>query len=171
LNAGRACLAAADPIAMALIALGDDGAARAWFDARRADPRARALYSRRLGRWAVRALLADESLFHGVRALLRHARLIAGYDARRRAHGRGAALRQVALLLRALAAADAGPRPGPRVAAEIAALLERVQQLSCAAPAAIEEAEGALAALAARVFQRAADAIEPPARMRALAIA
>ncbi len=59
LHAGRACLAAADPLAAALAAMGEDAAARAWADLRRSNRRARRAYSRALARWAVRALLAD----------------------------------------------------------------------------------------------------------------
>jgi hypothetical protein len=158
-NAGRACLAAGDPIALALVAMGEDGAARAWFDARRSDPIARGLYSRRFGRWAVRALLADQGLSHAARALLRHARLIAGREARRRAHGAGATLRQVALLLRALS--GAAPRPGPRVAAELAALRDRAERVSRGGRDAAEAAEAALFALASRVFPSTGDLSTP----------
>jgi hypothetical protein len=151
-NAGRACLAAGDPIALALVVMGEDGAARAWHDVRRRDPGARALYSRRFGRWAVRALLSDPGLLHGARALLRHARLIAGREARRRAHAVGAMLRQIALLLRGLARSRFAPRPGPRVAGELAALSRRAELAMQGPAGAVEAAEAALADRIAQLY-------------------
>ena len=161
INAGRACLAAADPVALALVIMGEDSAARAWHDLRRADASARRLYSRRLGRWAVRALLADGSLLHAARALLRHARLIAGRDARRRAHGAGAMLRHLALLLRGLAASRLAPRPERRAAEELAALRQRVELAARAPLDRVEAAEAALADLARQVLWIAPDVHTP----------
>ncbi|WP_437993655.1 S8/S53 family peptidase [Sorangium sp. So ce145] len=151
IDAGRACLAAGDPIALALVSVGEDGAARIWHDARAEGPLARRLYSRRLARWAVRALLADPSLCHGVCALVRHARLTAGDPRRRRAHGAGAVLRQLSLLVRALAASRAAPPPSPRVRDEITALLDRLER-SATDAVAVADVESRFGALADIVF-------------------
>ncbi|WP_437649990.1 S8/S53 family peptidase [Sorangium sp. So ce362] len=155
IDAGRACLAAGDPIALALLLIGEDGAARAWHDARAADPLARGLYSRRLARWAVRGLLADPSLCHGVCALARHARLTAGDAARRRAHGAGVILRQLSVLVRGLAASRQAPAPAPRVRDEVAALLDRLER-SATDAAAVQAVESRFGELADAVFADAA---------------
>ncbi|WP_437727772.1 hypothetical protein [Sorangium sp. So ce861] len=163
IDAGRACLAAGDPIALALVLIGEDRAARAWHDARAAGPLARGLYSRRLARWAVRALLADPSLCHGVCALARHARLTAGDDARRRAHGAGVVLRQLSVLVRGLAASRQAPPAPPRVRDEVAALLDDLERSAIDA-AAVQAVESRFGELADAVF---ADAAERRARQGA----
>ncbi|WP_437736948.1 S8/S53 family peptidase [Sorangium sp. So ce1335] len=160
MDAGRACVAAGDPIALALLLLGEDGAARAWHDARGERRLARGLYSRRLARWAVRALLADPSLCHGVCALARHARLIASDPRRRRAHGAGAVLRQLAILVRGLAASRLAPAPSPRVRGELAALLDRLER-STGDAAAVEAIEARFGDLSYTVFVGAAEPRAP----------
>jgi hypothetical protein len=122
LDAGRACLAASDPICAALIALGEDGAARAFADARRDEPSFSRAYSRRLARWLVRARLVDPEAAEALGVLLRHLRLVGAHEGRRRAHGDGALLRRLRLLLRRCAAL----RPPPRVAAEVERLTRRL---------------------------------------------
>lgn len=161
LDAGRACLAAGDPLALALVLIGEDDAARAWSDAREGDPLARGLYSRHLARWAVRALLADPCLCHGVCALARHARLIAGSERRRRAHGAGAVARQIAILVRSLATSRGAPRASPRVRRELDALLDRLER-ACADAGRIDAIESVFAALCARIFARPAPAERLP---------
>ncbi|XXX80931.1 hypothetical protein WMF30_19435 [Sorangium sp. So ce134] len=163
IDAGRACLAAGDPVALALVLIGEDGAARAWHDARAAGPLARGMYSRRLARWAVRALLADPSLCHGVCALARHARLTAGDDARRRAHGAGVVLRQLSVLVRGLAASRQAPPASPRVRGEVAALLDSLER-SATDAAVVQAVESRFGELADAVF---ADAAERRARQGA----
>ncbi|MGK3994804.1 S8/S53 family peptidase [Sorangium sp. So ce1024] len=165
-NVGRACLAAGDPIALALVLLGEDAAARAFRDARAALPLARGLYSRRLARWAVRALLADPILCHGACALARHARLTAGDPRRQRAHGAGAVLRHLAVLVRGLAASRAAPARPPRVRQEIAALLDRIERSAIDAGA-VEAVEAGFGELAAAVFAGAAEGGAPESAARA----
>lgn len=123
-DAGRACLVASDPVCAALVAIGEDGAARAWADSRRLRARG---YSRRLGRWAARALLCDREGAHALRTIVRHLRLAADDEGRRRAHGDGAIVRQIQLLLRRAAASRLGR--GSRVNEEIHAIQERLDAI------------------------------------------
>jgi hypothetical protein len=129
LDARRACLAARDPVASALAAIGEVDLALAWVDTRASDAAVRRAYSPRFGRWMVRALLADPGASHAARALARHLRLLDAQPARARAHPPGAIARGLALLLRGVAGGP-GPRPSPRTRAELAAL-----RLALAAPA------------------------------------
>jgi hypothetical protein len=108
IHARRAMLAATDPFASALLAIGEVEAAHAC--ATQTKP-----WSPRLSRWAVRALLRDASLAHDAKALVRHARLVAGRPERARAHGEGTFLRQLSLFLRKLSAAH----PPPSLRAEL----------------------------------------------------
>ncbi|AUX21975.1 hypothetical protein SOCEGT47_024760 [Sorangium cellulosum] len=170
LHAGRACLAAGDPLALALVLLGEDDAARAWHDARARGGLARRLYSRRLARWAVRALLADPGLCHGACALARHARLVAGDARRRRAHGPGAVLRQLVVLVRGLAASRAAPARSPRVRGELAALLDRLER-SATDAAAVEAIESGFGDLADALFASAAERDVVDAALRASSLA
>jgi hypothetical protein len=104
LSAADACLFAADPVCAALLRMGEREAARAWGAARVRDPAVAGAYSPRLARWAVRAMLADPALDAALRVVLRHVRLVAGHEDRARAHGEGALTRQMAWILRRLAA-------------------------------------------------------------------
>ncbi|MFT3769839.1 MAG: hypothetical protein QM820_30770 [Minicystis sp.] len=126
LHAERACLAAADPLCAAWIAIGEDGAARAFAQERRRGAVARA-YSRRFARWAARALLADGEGREALRVIVRHLRLVARDEDRVRAHGDGAVARQARLVLRRLAAAR--PRPGPRIRAELEGMDQRLAMI------------------------------------------
>ncbi|WP_155798229.1 S8/S53 family peptidase [Sorangium cellulosum] len=166
MDAGRACLAAGDPIALALVLLGEDDAARAWHDARAARPLARGLYSRRLARWAVRALLADPGLCHGLCALARHARLTAGDPRRQRAHGVGVVLRHLSVLVRGLAVSRPAPARSPGVREELATLLDGLER-SATDPDAVEAVEAGFGELAAAVFVGAAERAAPESAARA----
>lgn len=123
LHAARACLVAADPFAAALVAIGEDGAARAFFEARRRDPRARGAYSIRAARWLARALLRDTGAHHAARTLARHARLTGAGGGPIAAHGDGAVLRHVIVSLRRVVH---GGSPPARVAGELNALDQRL---------------------------------------------
>jgi hypothetical protein len=96
LSAARACAAAADPVALALTAIGEEGAAAAWC---RRDDRP---YSAALARWAVGALLARADLEHAARCIARHARLVSIAPPRAGAHAEGALARQIGLVVREL---------------------------------------------------------------------
>ncbi len=95
LNATRACACARDPFALELAGMGEDDTAASWSTRKRP-------YPGRLGRWAVRALLARPDLGHAVRVVLRHVRLIAADPRRSAGHARGALTRQLALIAREL---------------------------------------------------------------------
>ncbi|AKT39578.1 S8 family serine peptidase [Chondromyces crocatus] len=154
IHAGRACLVAGDPVALALQRMGEVAAAVMWSDLRRTAPVIQSLYSRRLARWSVRALIADASLLHDVCVLLRHARLTAGNPERRRAHGAGALLRALALLLRKLSSCRCVPRPGPRVSAELNALLSRAERATRGPVEQMDTIESAVADLAGQIGHR-----------------
>ncbi len=145
MHALRTCLAAADPIALELIGMGEPAAARAWADLRRAGG-VEAAYSPAFARWAVRALLADPAAEHALRVVLRHLRLVSRDKRRADAHPRGAVARQLALVLRALSRSPADAPASVR--AEIARLDEALRRE-------LEDAaafETALAERACRVF-------------------
>ncbi len=110
LNATRACAAARDPFALALLAMGEEEAARGWSTC------AKRPYSADLSGWAVRTLLSRPDIEHAVRAVLRHARLIAARPSRARTQTPGALARQLALLARSLLAAQTAP---PKVREEL----------------------------------------------------
>jgi hypothetical protein len=116
LHARRACLAASDPVALELLSIGEEGAARGWADARERMSWVAGAYTRSMGWWAVRALLADPGLQHRLRVVLRHMRLVAGDPHRAQAHPPGAVIRQLALLLRGC---DARTAPSTEVRREI----------------------------------------------------
>jgi hypothetical protein len=132
LDATRACVAASDPIALALVTIGDDDAARAVARARIESPRWRCLYSQALARWAVRALLADASASHSAAALARHGRLLAHRARRASAQHAGSFARGLALTLRMLATSAEAPRPSRRVSAELLALETGLRSLAAA---------------------------------------
>ena len=155
LDAGRACLAASDPICATLLAMGEGAVARAYADARAGDPEARGLYPARLGRWMVRVLLADAEASHMLRIVLRHLRLVAGDTVRGDAHGDGAVRRSLQLFVRRLA--QRSPRPGPGRLADLARLEQRVTELAVVVAAAFTAASTATSA-AVR-----AERAEPPA--------
>jgi hypothetical protein len=125
LHAARACLSAADPVCLELIAMGEDAAALAWFHAfRRGDGASRA-YPAAVAEVCVRALLADDALAHALRVVLRHVRLLASDPRRMQAHVAGGLSRQVALLIRRLADVAGRRTDAPRVALEALAAAAR----------------------------------------------
>jgi hypothetical protein len=136
LNATRACAGARDPVALELIAMGHDDLAISWCRRRRP-------YSRRVGRWVVRRLLTRPDLAHGVRILLRHVRLVAAAPSRAAGHARGAWVRELAIVVRALLRTS----PPALVRDELVRALDRLtdaRAASAEAHAAIERAAHAL---------------------------
>lgn len=105
LSASLACAAASDPFAAALVGIGAASSALAWI----LHP-ARDTYSRELGRSAAIAYLENAQLAHGLKALARHARLVAQSETRARAHGSAVMLRNLVVLARAVAASLAERR-------------------------------------------------------------
>lgn len=130
LDATRACAIATDPIAMQLVAMGEDERAIAWcVDGARP-------YSKSVGRWASQALLSRPDLEHSVRAVLRHVRLIAGGPPRRRAHAPGALARHLLLIVRELQR-----MPGPHDACqELVQIAEKLRLASTSGVDGIERA-------------------------------
>jgi hypothetical protein len=125
LSATRACLQASDPVALALVTMGEDQAAAAWVELRRERPALASLHSRQLGCWCARALLADAGLRHAACALARTLRLLAIRPERLRHQTPGALLRHCATVLRALAGSRPAPVREPEVERELAALSAR----------------------------------------------
>jgi hypothetical protein len=156
IQAGRACLAAADPVSAALTAMGEDDAARAFLDVRLRSARVRAAYSPALGRWAVRALLADPEAAGALRVILRHLRLLARHGERISLHGEGALTRRVVLLLRRLARARVPATASVRD--ELGRLEGRV--------ATISEGHGGALALERTMVAVAARCLAPPRAAR-----
>jgi hypothetical protein len=144
---------ASDPVALALFAMGEDDAARRWL------VRPGGLYSQDLARWAVGALLGRPDLEHAVRALARHARLLAQSPARAPSHGRGAFARQVGLVVRALLAECAPPPP---LQAELTRALESLAGTGEEAPSSTGAGhEGAAVELFAALWPRPASSAVP----------
>lgn len=135
LHAARACLAAADPVAWALVRTGEVAAATTFHAQRRTNPAVASAYSDDLARWVVRALLADALASHAARALVRHARLLAADRRRRAGSPPGALARQLALLLRGFAEGTAIEPLSPTLLSEVDAALARL-----AGDAALEDA-------------------------------
>ncbi len=150
IHALRACIAARDPIALELIGMGEDAAARAWADARRGGGAAENGYSSSFAQWAVGALLADAATEHAIRVVLRHMRLLSKDVRRRSSQPQGAIARQLALALRAIARRTVDA-PAP-VRAELSCL----QHAAISASGSAAAFEAALCELAERVFAREA---------------
>lgn len=100
LSASRACLAASDPIAWALVRIGEDVAAARYAAMRRTERAVREAYSEGLARLLVRACLSDARTSHAVKAIVRHARLLSVDRRRSAAAPAGALAKQIALVLR-----------------------------------------------------------------------
>lgn len=144
LSARSACLASADPVAWALVRIGETEAARAYGRLRRHEPAVRAAYSNELARWLVRAVIASSRMGHAARALVRHARLLSVDPVRRGAVQPGTFLKQVAVLLRSCLDGSALLEPEATLREEIGA------HLACLADQ--PDCERAWAEIAARIF-------------------
>jgi hypothetical protein len=96
LNASAACATAADPVALALAAIGEPGIAAAWCS------QSDRPYSEKTARWIARALLGRPDLDHALRTVVRHVRLLAAKPSRSRAHAPGGLARQLGTLAREL---------------------------------------------------------------------
>jgi hypothetical protein len=153
INARRACLAASDPIALGLLAMGEAEAASAASGIDRSRP-----WSRRLARWTVRAVVSDASIAHHLSVLLRHARLVTGREDRQRAQGEGSLARQIALFLRSLTSSRI--RPPSAMAREVSHLVARLAE-----PAVARGVEAAIHAALPTLWRGCAPdggASEPP---------
>jgi hypothetical protein len=100
LSARRACLAALDPVAQALVRMGDVEAAQRYFQTR--THHRPALVSAGLAQWAARVALSDFSVFHSIAAGLRALRLVLNRDAAAPAEPPGHVIRHLGIVLRQL---------------------------------------------------------------------
>lgn len=98
LDATRAVGTVTDPFAAALIAIGEDTAARRWL---RVMP-----WSPDLSRKAARRALSDPHVRHALASLVRHLRLVANEPERQDAHAPGALKRQLFVIARRFAEQD-----------------------------------------------------------------
>jgi hypothetical protein len=119
MSATRACLAVADPLAAALVAIGEDEAAEAWI--LREDVQA-ARRSDALARWMARVMLADAGARHAACAVARTLRLVSRDPIRMEDQIAGSLLRQLDLLLRALCRSPRAPAASPALLEETRAL-------------------------------------------------
>jgi hypothetical protein len=151
LHASRACLLVSDPIAFALVRIGEDQAALRWLETRGEQPWLTSLYSDELGRWAARALLADAGQLHAVCTLARLLRLLAVRPERLRAQAAGSLLRLVMMLVRDLPRSRQAPAPGAALQQEMLAIADRAHAAALA-PARAAEIEKQMCALAAALW-------------------
>ena len=162
LHATRACLLASDPIAFALVSIGEEPAALAWLATR--DVGLPVDLSDELGGWAARVLLADAGQRHAACALARLLRLLAVRPERLRDQAAGALLRQLSMFLRNLARGRHGPALEPHGQRELEAIAEQAR-VAASAPANARASERWICALAATVWHAAdagADQLERP---------
>ncbi|HEX4336037.1 MAG TPA: S8 family serine peptidase [Polyangiaceae bacterium] len=147
-SAARACLVAADPIARALLELGEEAAARRHLsDVRDGATTLGVGYSRALALWAARTVRRDASLTHELRALVRHVRLVSRAPERRPAHPVRSLTRRLALFVGSLLLHDAPPG--------VVLELSKLRRLAIEAsrnPAVAEPFEDACFDAAARLF-------------------
>jgi hypothetical protein len=127
LQAARACLLVSDPIAFALVSIGEDQASLRWLELRRDEPEVGQLYSSELAEWAARVLLADATQRHAICAFVRLLRLLAIRPERLRDQATGAVLRQAILLLRGLPRSPQAPPLEAALRRELAAVTERAR--------------------------------------------
>ncbi len=123
LSARRACLAAADPVAQALVRMGDPEAAQRHLETR-AHHRP-ALVSAGLAQWAARVALRDVSVLHAIAAGLRALRLVLNRDAAAPAEPPGHVIRHLGIVLRHLLSLG----PSAEHARELRALEARLRNL------------------------------------------
>ena len=135
LNATASCASAADPVALALLAVGEFEASVGWCT------RPDRPYSRLTARWAARKLLGRPDLEHGLRALARHLRLLAAKPSRARSHAPEALGRQLGTLLRELSLLPSRPS----VRRELHRLGRACAEASAGGEATAALTEGALA--------------------------
>lgn len=149
LDASKSCLLVSDPIAFALVSIGEDQAALRWMETR--NQQLASLYSIELGRWAARVLLADAGQRHAVCTLARLLRLLAVRPERLRAQAVGSLLRLTLMLARNLPRSRQAPAPGAAVQRELLAIADRADAAALD-PARAAEIETQMCALAAALW-------------------
>jgi hypothetical protein len=127
MNAGAACATVTCPLAGALVAIGDHGAAARWLGRRAEDPAVGELYTVALSGWLARAALTDSGLAHALRTLVRHCRLVVARPERIGAQVDGALLRHLVLCLEAALFSRSPPAaPATRLRRELQALRDQL---------------------------------------------
>jgi hypothetical protein len=151
LQAARACLLVSDPIAFALVSIGEDQAALRWLELRGEERELGRLYGNELAEWATRVLLADATLRHAICAFVRLLRLLAIRPERLRDQAVGAMLRQALMLLRDFPRTRQAPPLEVALRREVAAMTERAR--ACARdPQRTREIERQMSLLAAALW-------------------
>ena len=107
LVAVRACLCASDPIAAALVEMGEDEVARAYAAEKYDGATPTPSYSTEVARWAAQVFRRDPLVAHAVKALLRHLRLCAVDDERRSVQPPWALARNLAVVAERFMSSDA----------------------------------------------------------------
>ncbi len=169
LQAARACLVASDPLAFALVTIGEEAAARRWLELREEEREAILPYSRKLASWSARVLLADAGLRHALCAFARSLRLLALRPERLLDQTPGALLRLAITFLRDLPRARHAPVPEASVRRELASLTEEVRALAFD-PVLVSQTEKGICRIAAclwpagesRSSSLARDSLPPP---------
>ena len=151
LHASKSCLLVSDPIAFALVSIGEDQAALRWMETRGEQPWLASLYSNELGRWAARVLLADAGQRHAACTLARLLRLLAVRPERLRAQAVGSLLRLTLMLVRNLPRSRQAPAPGTAVQRELAAIADRADAAALD-PARAGQIEKQMCSLAAALW-------------------
>lgn len=151
LCASRACLLVSDPIAFALVSIGEDQAALRWVETRADQPWLASLYSSELGRWAARVLLADAGQRHAACALARLLRLLAVRPERLRAQAAGALLRLAIVLARDLPRSRQAPALEAPLQRELLAIGDRAR-MAALAPTRAGEIEMQMCTLATALW-------------------
>jgi hypothetical protein len=152
LHASRACLLVSDPIAFALVSIGEDEAALRWVAG--SDEWSAWGYSSELGQWAARVLLADACQRHAICALLRLLRLLAVRPERLRDQATGALLRLVTMLLRDLPRTRQAPVLEAPLQEQLSALAERAN-VAALHPGSAREMESWMCSLALALWPEA----------------
>jgi hypothetical protein len=161
LNATSACLCARDPIARALVLIGETESALRYLEDLAGD-RANAPYSSATARWAARAMLTSARLTHTAATIARALRLACSHPERARGQPPGHLLRHVCLFVRFLLDAD----PGLVVASELQHLERRLRDILGSAAA--REVEAGLIGEASRVFDSGMHADSPAPSVKRL---
>lgn len=146
-SAFRACLAASDPITAALVALGEDDAARRYHVLRANVRSVGGAYSEQLAMWSARIVRTDRIFGDACAVLCRHLRLLAGHVDRQSAQSEGSTARALALLIERLAVHGAPDA----IAQEIRALSRRACEAT-GVPEARRNLERALFSLASELW-------------------
>ena len=159
MNAFRACASALDPIAAALVDIGEDDSADRWLALRSEHSDVASAYSKALSLWMARAFAADASFAHSLRTLVRHLRLLDVRHERVGAQITGAVLRHMVLVLEGALFSRSAPTLERRLCHEVEAVRDELIALGNSKSATLD-LEEAIQRVASIVFSRAGIALE-----------